>query len=110
MPSDPSTPTDLVIRTYGPSQVPPLLDGITDIWADAHPELVDNPGAEASGLSVPALRRQVQGHLKHAGFALVVAYVAAPPSGSGTPFRAARPTGLAPGWWTRFPKAPVPNG
>lgn len=71
--STPNTRTDLVIRTYGPGQVSPLLDLIADIWADAHPEFLDNPAAEGSGLSLPALRRQVQGHLKHAGFALVVA-------------------------------------
>ncbi|MGW0708111.1 hypothetical protein ACWD4G_19515 [Streptomyces sp. NPDC002643] len=61
----PSTRTDVVIRTYGPGKVPPMLDVLADIWADAHPELVDNPGAEASGLSVPALRRQIEGHVRH---------------------------------------------
>ncbi|MFG2557207.1 GNAT family N-acetyltransferase [Streptomyces sp. NPDC048581] len=70
----PSTRTDVVIRTYGPGQTPPLIDALADIWADAHPELVDNPGSEAMGLSVPALHRQITGHLKHPGFALVVAY------------------------------------
>ena len=41
------TPTraDVVIRTYGPGQVAPLVDTIADIWADAHPEIVDTPGA-----------------------------------------------------------------
>ncbi|MER8159964.1 GNAT family N-acetyltransferase [Streptomyces sp. NPDC094472] len=71
----PSTRADVVIRTYGPGQVPPLLSLLADIWADAHPELVDNPGAEAMGLSVPALHRQITGHLKHhQGLVLVVAY------------------------------------
>ncbi|KUN16499.1 GCN5 family acetyltransferase [Streptomyces antibioticus] len=70
----PSTRTDVVIRTYGPGKVEPLVDVLADIWADAHPELVDNPGAEAMGMSVPALRRQITGHLRHSGFTLVVAY------------------------------------
>jgi GNAT superfamily N-acetyltransferase len=70
----PSTGTDVVIRTYGPGQVPPLMDVVADIWADAHPELVDNPGAEFLGLSVPALHRQIAGHLKHTGFTMVAAY------------------------------------
>jgi GNAT superfamily N-acetyltransferase len=70
----PRTRTDVAFRTYGPGQVPPLLDVIADIWADAHPELVDNPAAATAGLSVPALHRQITGHLKYQGFALVVAY------------------------------------
>lgn len=70
----PSTRTDVVIRTYGTGQVPPLLDTIADIWADAHPELVNNPGASTDGLSADALRRQVVGHLRHEGFTLVAAY------------------------------------
>lgn len=74
MVTTPSTRTDVVIRTYGPGQTPPLVDVLADIWADAHPELVDNPSAEAMGLSVPALHRQITGHLKHSGFALAVAY------------------------------------
>jgi GNAT superfamily N-acetyltransferase len=82
----PSTRTDVVIRTYGPGQVSPLLDVVADIWADAHPELVDNPGAQAMGLSVPALHRQIQGHLKWQGFAMVVAYAAGTPVGFGYAF------------------------
>ncbi|MEU6655970.1 GNAT family N-acetyltransferase [Streptomyces sp. NPDC046900] len=70
----PSTHTDVMIRTYGPGQVPPLVDVAADIWADAHPELVANPGAATAGLSVPALHRQITGHLKREGFALVMAY------------------------------------
>ncbi|ULR50390.1 GNAT family N-acetyltransferase [Streptomyces deccanensis] len=82
----PSTRADVVIRSYGPGQVPPLVDVVADIWADAHPELVDIPGAEALGLSVPALHRQLTGHLKHAGFALVVAYAAGTAVGFGYAF------------------------
>ena len=44
------------------------------MWADAHPELVDNPGAATDGLSVDALRRQIAGHLRYEGFTLVGAY------------------------------------
>ncbi|MDX3641810.1 GNAT family N-acetyltransferase [Streptomyces sp. MB09-02B] len=62
------------------------MDVVADIWADAHPELVDTPGAEALGLSVPALHRQLSGHLKHAGFALVVAYAAGTAVGFGYAF------------------------
>ncbi|KIF67095.1 GCN5 family acetyltransferase [Streptomyces sp. AcH 505] len=70
----PSTRTDVVIRTYGPGQVPPLLDAVADIWADAHPELVNNPGASTDGLSTAALRRQITNHLRFEGFTLVAAY------------------------------------
>ncbi|KQX77070.1 MULTISPECIES: GNAT family N-acetyltransferase [unclassified Streptomyces] len=74
--STPSTHTDVVIRTYGPGQVAPLVDTVADLWADAHPEIVDTPGAATDGLSVPALRRQVLGHVHHhrEGFTLVAAY------------------------------------
>lgn len=82
----PSTRTNVVIRTYGPGKVPPMLDVLADIWADAHPELVDNPNAETLGLSVLALRRQVEGHLKHPGFTLVVAYAGGTPVGFGYAF------------------------
>ncbi|MFE9437005.1 GNAT family N-acetyltransferase [Streptomyces sp. NPDC006640] len=72
----PSTRTDVVIRTYGPGQVPPLVDTVADLWADAHPEIVDTPGAASDGLSVPALRRQVLSHVSNhqEGFTLVAAY------------------------------------
>ncbi|WP_221354613.1 GNAT family N-acetyltransferase [Streptomyces beigongshangae] len=74
--STPGTRADVVIRTYGPGQVLPLVDTIADLWADAHPEIVDTPGAASDGLSVPALRRQITHHLRnHAeGFTLVAAY------------------------------------
>lgn len=70
----PNTRTDVVIRTYGPGQVPPLVDAVADIWADAHEEITNTPGASTDGLSVPALRRQVLGHLRHEGMTLVAAY------------------------------------
>ncbi|WP_328406379.1 N-acetyltransferase (plasmid) [Streptomyces sp. NBC_00390] len=78
--------TDVVIRIYGPGQVPPLLDVVADIWADAHPELVDNPGAATAGLSVPALHRQITGHLKWTGFTMVVAYAGGTDCGFGYAF------------------------
>ncbi|MFD3518499.1 GNAT family N-acetyltransferase [Streptomyces sp. NPDC058657] len=84
----PSTRTDVVIRTYGPGHVPALLDAIADLWADAHPELVDNPGAATDGLSAAALRRQVTGHCKHEGFTLVAAYAAGSLVGFGYGFPA----------------------
>ncbi|MEU1628738.1 hypothetical protein ABZ746_26200 [Streptomyces sp. NPDC020096] len=82
----PSTRTDVVIRTYGPGLVPPLMDALADIWADAHPELVNNPGGATAGLSVPALHRQITGHLKHQGFALAVAYAGGTAVGFGYAF------------------------
>ncbi|MGW1278909.1 GNAT family N-acetyltransferase [Streptomyces tsukubensis] len=82
----PPVPTDVLIRTYGPGQVPPLLDTLTDIWADAHPELVDNPDAATAGLSVPALQRQITGHLKHPGFTLAAAYTQGSAVGFGYAF------------------------
>ncbi|MFK4070434.1 GNAT family N-acetyltransferase [Streptomyces sp. NPDC029674] len=81
-----STRTDVVIRTYGPGQVPPLLDTIAGLWADAHPELVDTPGGSTDGLSAPALRRQVMGHLRHEGFTLVTAYASGTMVGFGYAF------------------------
>ncbi|MFB8441213.1 GNAT family N-acetyltransferase [Streptomyces niveus] len=81
-----STRTDVVIRTYGPGQVPPMLDTIADIWADAHPELVNTPGAATDGLSAAALRRQVMSHLKHEGFTLVAAFAAGSMVGFGYAF------------------------
>lgn len=81
-----STRTDVVIRTYGPGQVPPLLDTIADIWSDAHPELVDIPGACTDGLSAAALRRQVTNHLRHEGFTLVAAYASGSMVGFGYAF------------------------
>jgi ribosomal protein S18 acetylase RimI-like enzyme len=82
----PRTRTDVVIRAYGPGQIPPLLDTVADIWADAHPELVSNPGAETAGLSVPALHRQITGHLKWKGFTMVVAYAGGTAVGFGYGF------------------------
>jgi ribosomal protein S18 acetylase RimI-like enzyme len=84
----PSTRADVVIRTYGPGQVTPLVDTIADLWADAHPEIVDTPGASTDGLSVPALRRQVLGHVRHhqEGFTLVAAYAAGSMVGFGYAF------------------------
>jgi ribosomal protein S18 acetylase RimI-like enzyme len=72
----PGTRADVVIRTYGPGQVAPLVDAIADIWADAHQEITNTPGASTDGLSVPALRRQVLGHVRNHQecFTLVAAY------------------------------------
>ncbi|MER5302796.1 GNAT family N-acetyltransferase [Streptomyces lasiicapitis] len=77
---------DVVVRTYGPGQVPPLIDVAADIWADAHPELVDNPQAVSLGLSVPALHRQITGHLKRPGLTMAVAYADGTPVGFGYAF------------------------
>ncbi|MCM2386829.1 GNAT family N-acetyltransferase [Streptomyces albipurpureus] len=98
-----ATSTDTVIRAYGPGKVPPMLDVIADIWADAHPELVDNPGAEAAGLSVRALHRQITGHLKHSGFALVVAYAEGTAVGFGYGFLCSANYWFGPGLMDQVP-------
>ncbi|MFJ4320659.1 GNAT family N-acetyltransferase [Streptomyces lavendulae] len=78
-----TTHTDdgVAIRTYGPGDIPALLDTLADIWADAHPELVDTPGATTDGLSTDALRRQITGHARREGFVLVTAYAHGSPVG-----------------------------
>ncbi|MFD0432136.1 hypothetical protein ACFQ60_47715 [Streptomyces zhihengii] len=78
-----TTPTDdeVAIRTYGPGDIPALLDTLADIWADAHPELVDTPGGSTDGLSTTALRRQITGHARREGFVLVAAYAHGSPVG-----------------------------
>ncbi|MGW6012904.1 N-acetyltransferase family protein [Streptomyces sp. NPDC055210] len=66
--------TDVVIRTHCPGQVPSMLDTIADLWSDAHPEIVNTPGATTDGLSATTVRRQITDHLRHEGFILVAAY------------------------------------
>ncbi len=100
----PSTRTDVVIRIYGPGKVPPMLDVLADIWADAHPELVDNPGAEARGLSVAALHRQIEGHLKRPGFILVVGYAGGTPVGFGYAFPCGAEYWFGPGLVDQVPE------
>ena len=96
--TSPSTHADVVIRTYGPGPVPPLLDVVADIWADSHPELVDNPEAEALGLSVSALHRQITGHLKRQVSRWWWHTQVALPLASATRSRAVPSTGSAPAW------------
>ncbi|MGJ5899405.1 GNAT family N-acetyltransferase [Streptomyces niveiscabiei] len=71
-----NTRTDVVIRTYGPGQITPLIDTCADVWADAHPEIADAPGDDPYGLSASGLRRQITSHARaHVeGFTLVAAY------------------------------------
>lgn len=102
--STPRTRTDVVIRTYGPGQVPPLMDVVADIWADAHPELVDNPGAATAGLSVSALHRQITGHLKRKGFAMVVAYAGGTAIGFGYAFPCSADYWFGPGLVDQVPE------
>ncbi|MFD5898600.1 GNAT family N-acetyltransferase [Streptomyces sp. NPDC060366] len=99
-----NTRTDVVIRTYGPGEVPPLMDVVADIWADAHPELVDTPGAETAGLSVPALHQQITGHLKKTGFTLVVAYADGTPVGFGYAFPCSAAYWFGPGLIDQVPE------
>ncbi|MFE2046007.1 GNAT family N-acetyltransferase [Streptomyces sp. NPDC059477] len=100
----PPHPTDVVIRTYGPGQVPPLLDTLADIWADAHPELLDNPDAATAGLSVPALHRQITGHLKHPGFTLATAYTDGTAVGFGYAFPCTAAYWFGPGLLDQVPE------
>lgn len=62
-----------VIRVYGASQTPPLIDALADVWADAHPELTATGDADR-GPGADAFRRQITGHFRHAGFTLAAAY------------------------------------
>ncbi|MFI6494331.1 GNAT family N-acetyltransferase [Streptomyces sp. NPDC050564] len=101
----PSTRTDVAVRAYGPGEVPPLMDVVADIWADSHPELVANPGAEAMGLSVPALHRQINGHLKYPGFTLVVAYADGNAVGFGYAFPCSSKYWFGPGLVDQVPEA-----
>lgn len=103
--TSPSARVDVVIRTYGPGRVPPLLDVVADIWADAHPELVDIPEAGALGLSVPALHRQIAGHLKRQGFALTVAYAGGTAVGFGYAFPCSAEYWFGPGLVDEVPEA-----
>ncbi|WP_405645034.1 hypothetical protein [Streptomyces uncialis] len=82
---------------------------IAGIWAESHPEFDGDPGAEAAGLSVDALRRQVTGQLKHPGFTLAVAHSGGTAIGFGYAFPARPTTGSDRNWWTGSPKVPVPN-
>jgi ribosomal protein S18 acetylase RimI-like enzyme len=61
-----------VIHVYGVSQTQPLVDALADIWADAHPEYTASTDQRAR--SVESLRRQIDGHFRHAGFTLAAAY------------------------------------
>ncbi|MFD0306421.1 GNAT family N-acetyltransferase [Streptomyces sp. NPDC127119] len=81
-----SIQTDVVIRTHCPGQVPSMLDTIADLWSDAHPEIVNTPGATTDGLSAVTLRRQITGHLRHEGFILVAAYAGGSMVGFGYAF------------------------
>ncbi|MGW4032552.1 N-acetyltransferase family protein [Streptomyces sp. NPDC004838] len=99
-----ATSADMVIRTYGPGDVPRMLDVVADIWADAHPELVGNPDAETEGLSVPALHRQITGHLKRQGFTLVVAYAGGTAVGFGYAFPCSADYWFGPGLVDHVPE------
>ncbi|MFD8463408.1 hypothetical protein [Streptomyces antimycoticus] len=56
-----------------------------------------------------ALHRQITGHLKYAGFALVVAYAGGTPAGFGYAFPCSATTGSALAWSTRCPRALAPS-
>jgi GNAT superfamily N-acetyltransferase len=99
----PNTRTDVVIRTYGSGQTPPLADTVADIWADAHPEITGNPGAESLGLSVPALHRQITSHLKHPGFTMALAYTAGTAVGFGYAFPCSADYWFGPGLVDQVP-------
>ncbi|MBH1933099.1 GNAT family N-acetyltransferase [Streptomyces sp. AV19] len=66
--------TEAVIRYYGPGETLPLLDTLTDIWADAHPEKFGPGVIGAGGSPIEAFHCQVTGHLRQEGFSLVGAY------------------------------------
>jgi len=64
---------DTIIHVHGISQSEPLVDALADIWAEAHPELAAGSDEERPG-GVDGFRRQINGHFRHAGFTLAVAY------------------------------------
>ncbi|MDT3396824.1 GNAT family N-acetyltransferase [Streptomyces sp. B1866] len=95
----------IVFRAYLPAQIHPLIDTLGEVWADAHPELMQNPEEATADLSVAALHRQVAGHLKHQGFVLVAAYSAGTMVGFGYAFP------CTPEYWfgrDLLPKIPEP--
>ncbi|WCD91097.1 hypothetical protein KPP03845_200058 (plasmid) [Streptomyces xanthophaeus] len=64
---------DSPVDTGDRGQAPVLTGTPAGIWAGAHPELVDAPGAATHGLSVPVLRRQITKRLKQEGVTPVCA-------------------------------------
>jgi len=67
-----TTSDDTIIRVHGISQARPLVDGLADIWAEAHPEFTTT--AEEGIHHLEVFHRQINGHFRHAGFTLAVAY------------------------------------
>ncbi|MGF1431633.1 N-acetyltransferase family protein [Kitasatospora sp. LaBMicrA B282] len=60
------------LRRYGPGDIAPLLDTLTEIWVDAHQG--DRETAEA-GFDADGLRQQITTHAaKRPGFTLIAAY------------------------------------
>jgi ribosomal protein S18 acetylase RimI-like enzyme len=76
VPSDgPASTGETVIQVHGVSRTRPLVDALADVWAEAHPEIAKSgEGDQASGAT--AFHRQIESHLRHAGFTLTVAYEA----------------------------------
>ncbi|MFJ4768288.1 GNAT family N-acetyltransferase [Streptomyces uncialis] len=101
----PKAAPDAVVRTCHSDQVPPLLDVIAGIWAESHLEFDGDPAAEAAGLSVDALRRQVTGHLKHPGFTLTVAHSGGAAVGFGYAFLCSADYWFGPDLVDRVPEA-----
>ncbi|MHA6757133.1 GNAT family N-acetyltransferase [Streptacidiphilus sp. PAMC 29251] len=60
-----------VLRRYGPSDVPALLDTLVEVWADAHAGHRDVAEAD---LTPEALHQQLTAHAKRPGFTLIAAY------------------------------------
>ncbi|MFH8257745.1 GNAT family N-acetyltransferase [Streptomyces roseolus] len=63
-----STP---VYRSYGPSDVPLLLDTLVDTWAEAH---AGHPATADAGFTPDTLRNQITSHTRHDSFTLITAY------------------------------------
>ncbi|CAG6396534.1 GNAT family N-acetyltransferase [Streptomyces cocklensis] len=71
----PAVGGEIVIRVHAVSQSQPLVDTLADVWASAHPELAAG-GEDGRVHGVESLRQQINGHFRHAGFTLAVAYEA----------------------------------
>ncbi|WP_328876302.1 hypothetical protein OHT76_43120 [Streptomyces sp. NBC_00287] len=71
---------------------------------------MSNPGAETAGLSVPALHRQITGHLKWKGLTMVVAYTGGTAVAFGYAFPCTAEYWFGDPFSTRCPKAPAPSG
>ncbi|MEV0348542.1 GNAT family N-acetyltransferase [Nonomuraea sp. NPDC050680] len=80
--SSPSSP--LPFRRYGAADATPLIDTLTDVWADAHATHQD---VAQAGFTPEMLRPQITGHTRHDQFTLIATYADGHLIGFGYGFR-----------------------